>query len=106
MPMTLRANDPTTGFLKAWRSYAPKHSEREVVLFRTRERGPEYDRDLSMGWNACVKSGVQVHVVPGGHLDMMTMPAVGVIAEKVAKYMQYSSNQSDPVGTSGIGACR
>jgi thioesterase domain-containing protein len=99
LPMTLRVNDPTSGFLKAWRSYIPKHSEQEVVLFRTRDRGPEYDRDPSMGWNACVEGGVQVHIIPGGHLNMMTMPSVHFVAEKLAAYLDNSSNPKESSGT-------
>jgi len=88
----LRANDPTSGFLKAWRTYVPKRYAKSVVFFRTQDRGPEYDRDPSMGWGACVMGDIQIHIVPGGHLDMMSMPAVGVIAEKLATYLGHGAN--------------
>jgi thioesterase domain-containing protein len=82
LPTILRANDP--GFLKAWKSYVPKSYSNEIVCFRAEERGPEHAFDPSMGWYACVTGGVQIHVVPGGHIDMMREPAVHVIADKLA----------------------
>ena len=40
-----------------------------------------------MGWNACVQGGVEIHVSPGGHLDMMNMPSVLAIADSLAPYL-------------------
>jgi thioesterase domain-containing protein len=85
LPDKFRENDP--GFLRAWRSYAPKHYPMRAVCFRAQGRGPEHDRDASMGWDACVMGGVDVHVVPGEHTDMMRMPSVGVIAEKLGAHL-------------------
>lgn len=88
LPEVFGAHDPTTTFAKAWRSYVPKHSEKKLVLFRTRDRGPEFDHDLSMGWNSYATAGVQVHIVPGEHLEMMSMPAVRELAETLATYLE------------------
>jgi thioesterase domain-containing protein len=99
LPGKLRANDP--GFLRAWRSYNPKPYPKSLVCFRVQDRGPEHDRDPSMGWDACAMGGVQVHVVPGGHVDMMRMPAVGVVADKLAAYLDRGSyhKQGSVAGT-------
>jgi thioesterase domain-containing protein len=97
VPAKFRASDP--GFLKAWQSYVPKRYARSLVCFRVQDRGPEHDRDPSMGWDACVMGGVQVHIVPGDHVDMMIMPSAGVIAEKLATYLDNSSKDEEPVGT-------
>jgi thioesterase domain-containing protein len=85
LPETLRSNDP--GFLKAWNSYVPKRYPKSLICFRVEDRGPEHDQDPSMGWDACVTGGVQVHVVPGGHVDMMRMPSVRTVADKLAAYL-------------------
>ena len=98
LPTVFGAHDPTTVFSKAWRSYVPKRYAKSVVFFRVQDRGPEYDHDLSMGWDAYVMGGVQVHIVPGGHLDMMSMPAVRVLAEKLATYLDNGSNHDYSVG--------
>jgi thioesterase domain-containing protein len=97
VPKMIRSNDP--GFLKAWRSYVPKHYAKSLVVFRVQDRGPEYDRDLSMGWDAFAMGGVKVHIVPGGHVDMMRMPSVGVIAEKLATYLDNDTNHEESAGT-------
>jgi len=44
-----------------------------------------------MGWEACVMGGVQIHVVPGGHVGMMSMPSVRTIADKLAMYLDSDS---------------
>lgn len=84
-PIIVRANDP--GFSRAWHTYHPGPYPNSVVCFRVQDRGSEHDIDSTMGWNACATGGVQVHVVPGGHLDMMRMPFVRVIAETLAMYL-------------------
>jgi thioesterase domain-containing protein len=87
VPMLFRVNDPTSGFLGAWRSFTPKQSQEGVVLFRTQDRGPEYDLNQSMGWDACVHGGIQIHIIPGGHLDMLIMPSVRVMAQEMSAYL-------------------
>lgn len=98
LPQTFRYNDPV--FQRAWRAYVPKQYAKSLVVFRVDERGPEHDRDPSMGWDACVTNGVQVHVVPGGHVDMMRMPSVRVIAEKLATYLDNGSSRDESIATS------
>jgi thioesterase domain-containing protein len=105
LPGTLRSNDP--GFLRAWHSYVPKRYPGSVICFRVEQRGPEYGRDSSMGWDACATGGVQVYVVPGGHVDMMQMPSVvdmmkmpsvQTIADILATYLDRGSNpDGEPV---------
>jgi thioesterase domain-containing protein len=91
LPRRLRANDP--GFLKAWSSYVPRRYPKSVVCFRAEDRGPEHDRDPSMGWEACVMGGVQVHVVRGSHVDMMSTPSVvRGVADKLATYLDSGSS--------------
>jgi hypothetical protein len=97
LPKVFRSNDP--GFLRAWRSYIPKHYAGSLVLFRVQDRGPEHNHDLSMGWDTCVTGVVHVHIVPGGHVDMMSPPSVGFLAEKLATYLDNGSNQQGAAGT-------
>jgi thioesterase domain-containing protein len=90
LPVVLRSNDP--GFSKAWHTYVPRPYSKSLVCFRVQDRGPEYDRDPSMGWSACARGGVQVCLVPGGHVDMMTAPSsVRVIAETLLAYLDNGS---------------
>ena len=89
LPRVFRSNDP--GFLNAWKSYVPKPYGKSVVLFRVEDRGPEHDSDPSMGWDACVTGGVEVHIIPGSHVEMMIGPSVRAIAEKLATYLDKGS---------------
>lgn len=85
LPGMLRANDP--GFARAEHSYVPKRYPQSLVCFRVQDRGPEHDRDPSMGWDNCAMGGVEVHVVPGGHADMMRMPNVRAVADVLANHL-------------------
>jgi thioesterase domain-containing protein len=85
LPRIMRANDPA--FMKAWGAYVPPRYSKDVVCFRVGDRGPEHDRDPSMGWDACALGGVHVHVIPASHVGMMAMPSVGIIAGKLATYL-------------------
>jgi thioesterase domain-containing protein len=85
LPGSLRGYDP--GFLNAWRGYTPKRYTKRLVCFRVQDRGPEHDRDLSMGWDAYASGGVQVHIVPGRHTDMLRMPHARAIADKLTVYL-------------------
>jgi thioesterase domain-containing protein len=94
LPVTLRSNDP--GFLRAWNSYIPKQYHDSVVCFRVEKRGPEHDNDPSMGWRTCAVGGAEVHVVPGGHVDMMSARSARVVADKLATYLDNASNHKGP----------
>jgi thioesterase domain-containing protein len=86
VPPIIRSNDPS--FLKAWRAYVPEPYAGSVACFRAEGCGPEHDSDLTMGWGAFAAGGVHVHVVPGGHVDMMRMPSVAVIAEALREHFR------------------
>jgi thioesterase domain-containing protein len=90
LPRRLRGDDP--GFLRAWQRYIPKRYPKSVVCFRVQDRGPEHDHDPSMGWDTYAMGGAQVHVVPGRHVDMMRMPYVRAVADKLASYLDSGSN--------------
>ena len=85
LPAALKSNDP--GFHAAWHSYTPNSHDQDIMCFRVEERGPEHADDPSMGWEACVKGKIQVHVVSGSHVDMMSAPAVIEISERLAAYL-------------------
>ena len=97
LPAKFRASDP--GFLKAWQSYQPKRYARSLVCFRVEDRGPEHDLDASMGWDSCVTGGVQVHIVPGDHVDMMRSSSVRVVADTLTTYLDHGSHRDAPVAT-------
>lgn len=87
---SLRGDDPS--FLNAWRRYIPKPYPKGLVCFRVQDRGPEHDRDLSMGWDTYAMGGVKVHIVPGRHDEMMRTPYVRAIADKLSAYLDSGTN--------------
>jgi thioesterase domain-containing protein len=89
LPKTLHSDE--SDFVKAWSTYIPKRYPLGVVCFRAGDRGPEHNRDPSMGWGACVMGGVQVHDIPASHVEMMVQPAVRIVAEKLATYLDRGS---------------
>ena len=85
MPRKLRDNDPA--FLKAWWAFTPRSYAKRLVLFRSESRGPEYNGDVTMGWGTCASGGIDVHIIPGGHGDMMNRPYVKDLADKLSAYL-------------------
>jgi thioesterase domain-containing protein len=82
MPAILRANDPS--FIRAWHAYVPKPCANRLTLFRVDQRGPEHDRDPSMGWARFALGGVEVHTTAAGHVAMLAQPSVRAIADAIA----------------------
>jgi len=94
LPVMLRNYDPA--LLKAYNSYSPKPYPKSIVCFRG-DRGPEHDQDASMGWNTCAMGGVQIHVLPGGHADIMRMPSAKVIAKTLTAYLDHGASHPEDV---------
>jgi thioesterase domain-containing protein len=104
IPAAIRANDP--GFLRAWRAYVPRSYPKQIICFRIQERGPEHDHDPTMGWNACVTGGVEVHVVAGGHVNMMKMPSVGAIAENLVSHLDLETEPQRNLSSVRVNSAR
>ena len=86
----------TQAVATAWRTYTPGTCTNRLVLFRVEDRGVEYNRDMTLGWRACVTSDIEVHVVPGRHEDMMKKPYVHVLVEKLNSYLAGIGNRHSP----------
>jgi hypothetical protein len=50
-----------------------------------------------MGWNTCAMGGVQIHVISGGHADMMKLPSAKIIAETLTAYLDYGASRPKDV---------
>lgn len=75
----------------ACQAYTPSTYTQRLVLFRSQERGPEYDIDFEMGWGSCARGGIDVHVIPGSHTRMMAKENAIHIVEKLNKYLDQNS---------------
>jgi thioesterase domain-containing protein len=84
-PIIFRIND--RAFSKAWWSYTPRPYTKRLVLFRAEKRGPEFDEYPTMGWDGYAFGGIDVHIVPGGHVNMMSLPNVRTLVAKMTPYL-------------------
>jgi thioesterase domain-containing protein len=44
--------------------------------------------DLVSGWNALAQGGMELHEIPGNHLNIIKEPHVGVLAKKLNDCLQ------------------
>jgi thioesterase domain-containing protein len=81
LPQTLR--DVKEFNSLAVRNYVPKVYEGSVTLFWASE-DLRTSRDLVEGWRALAGGGMEVHEIPGTHLDIIKEPHVSELATKLS----------------------
>src|SRR4028119_1341261 len=55
----------------------------KVTLFRASDQAVTYAQFSDLGWSALPVEGLEIHKVPGNHLDMFQEPHVQMLAEKL-----------------------
>jgi thioesterase domain-containing protein len=70
------------GNLRAMWGYRPQPYPGKITLFASQEQPTSIDiaRDPCLGWGAWAEEGVEVHRVPGRHLDVIREPNVRILA--------------------------
>jgi thioesterase domain-containing protein len=63
--------------------YRPEAYPHGVTVFQATSLGGKYDADPSMGWRVLAAGGVEVHKIPGEHLELLRPPNVQVLAAKL-----------------------
>jgi acyl transferase domain-containing protein/thioesterase domain-containing protein/acyl carrier protein len=63
--------------------YRPEAYPHGVTVFQATSLGGKYDADPSMGWRVLAAGGVEVHKIPGEHLELLRPPHVQVLAAKL-----------------------
>jgi thioesterase domain-containing protein len=58
--------------------YRPKRYAGQLTLFKTA------DQDSTWGWGDIAADGVELHQIPGHHMNMLRPPQVQVLAEKLS----------------------
>ena len=66
----------------AVRDYTPKVYDGKVTLFWA-SADLRTSIDLVEGWRALAGGGIEVHEIPGSHLDIIKEPYVGELAKKL-----------------------
>ena len=75
--------------VKAMNSYKPQPYDGKVIYFRAQERRKEYDPlDPEKPWMDLPVTNLKLHIVPGDHITMNSMPNVQIIAEHLKESFQ------------------
>jgi amino acid adenylation domain-containing protein len=69
--------------LRATQNYGLHFYPGRITFFKASETLAGASPDPTMGWNEWASGGVEVHVVPGNHANLMYQPHVEVLAEKL-----------------------
>jgi amino acid adenylation domain-containing protein len=85
----------------ASKNYQPRPYDGRVLLFRRADRPTGPYRDPEYGWRG-LASGLEIHEVPGNHIDMFLDPNVPVMAQKLRECLleAQETNQAKTAGAS------
>ena len=85
---------------RATRNYVMHPYPGRVTLLKAREELSGQSLDLTLGWDRWTAGGVEVHVVPGNHANMVYQPNVEALAETLSACIdkaQLSEEWSDEI---------
>jgi amino acid adenylation domain-containing protein len=68
---------------RATRNYVLHRYPGQITLFKAAEDPAGTSTDATLGWGEWAAGGVEVHVVPGNHANMVYTPNVEILAEKL-----------------------
>jgi thioesterase domain-containing protein/acyl carrier protein len=69
--------------LRATQNYGLRLYQGRITLFKASETLAGTSSDPTLGWSEWASGGVEVHVVPGNHANLVYEPHVEVLAEKL-----------------------
>jgi surfactin synthase thioesterase subunit/acyl carrier protein len=69
--------------LRATQNYGLHHYPGRVTLFKASETLTSTSPDPTFGWSEWASRGVEVHVVPGNHANLIYEPHVEILAKKL-----------------------
>jgi amino acid adenylation domain-containing protein len=69
---------------RAARNYSMHRHPGRITLFKASQALGETSTDPTLGWSKWAAGGVEVHLVPGNHANMVYKPHVEVLAEKLS----------------------
>jgi thioesterase domain-containing protein len=88
--------------LRATQAYALRQYAGRITFFKAREMPTGGSSEPTMGWSDWASGGVEVHVVPGNHANMMYEPNVAVLAEKLTACLDRAhAAEAEESGTAG-----
>ena len=88
--------------LRATQNYGLHLYPGRITFFRASETLAGTSPDPTLGWSEWASGGVEVHVVPGNHANLMYEPHVEVLAEKLTACLnQVQSAEAAENGVAG-----
>jgi aspartate racemase len=89
LPPAIRATQ--RAIHEARRRYVPEVCPAPIVLFRTGERRNDFRFDPALGWAELAGGGLEIHEIPGRHLQMYEDPGVRLLASQLKKYLDLTA---------------
>jgi thioesterase domain-containing protein/NAD(P)-dependent dehydrogenase (short-subunit alcohol dehydrogenase family)/acyl carrier protein len=84
LPAQVQTLTTEAGIRQASNAYQPQRYQGQITLFRAEDEGfGEGSQNLERGWGYVAAAGVEVHLVPGTHDEMMSEPHVQELAEQL-----------------------
>lgn len=71
--------------LRATQNYQLHAYDGRIIFFKASETLENTSADPTMGWSDWARGGVEVHIVPGNHANLMYEPHVEVLAGKLTE---------------------
>lgn len=88
--------------LRATQNYGLRLYPGRITFFKASETLTGTSADPTMGWSEWAKGGVEVHVVPGNHANLMYEPHVEVLARILTTCLdQAQSAEAEEIGAAG-----
>jgi thioesterase domain-containing protein/acyl carrier protein len=88
--------------LRATQNYGPHLYPGRITFFKASETLAGTSPDPTLGWSEWASGGVEVHIVPGNHANLMYEPHVEVLAEKLTACLnQAQSAKAQENGAEG-----
>jgi thioesterase domain-containing protein len=80
---------------QATRNYELHLYPDRVTLFKASEELEGTSPDPTLGWSQWASGGVEIHIVPGNHANMVYQPHVEVLAGKLRDCLNHHAQSAD-----------
>lgn len=91
LPGILRRLRVRQAISEAVRAYRPRIYGGGLTFFRAGDRPG--GRDPRVAWGGLVAGGIEVHDVPGGHVEMLRRPHVQALAERLSRCLETAADR-------------
>jgi NADPH:quinone reductase-like Zn-dependent oxidoreductase/thioesterase domain-containing protein/NADP-dependent 3-hydroxy acid dehydrogenase YdfG len=81
----------------AFLRHRPSRSTGPVVVLRTDDHPDYVPEDL--GWGEVVKRGIDLHALPGNHLDLLSEPSAAAVAAALRPYLDALPGSARPIAS-------